>query len=86
MGAIPIVLKSELMPLYENMPVMVVSSWKEVTEENLEKFLKEKLRKFSKDQIPWRSKLWLRYWINEIMGVKQNYMNSYCENIKQEFT
>ena len=78
MGAVPIVLNSELAPLYEGMPVMVVSDWSEVTEERMLTFQNETLRTFSSDEISLRPKLWLRYWINEIMSVKQNYITNVC--------
>uniref|UniRef100_A0A914P7R9 Exostosin GT47 domain-containing protein n=1 Tax=Panagrolaimus davidi TaxID=227884 RepID=A0A914P7R9_9BILA len=78
MGAIPIVLKTELQPLYDQMSIMVVKDWKEVTEENMKKFASDNVNRFSKDGIPWRPKLWLRYWIKKIMNEKNNYIKNFC--------
>lgn len=78
MGAVPIVLnQSEFQSLFDDMPVMVVNDWKEVTEANLKDFENNKL-KFSKDGIPWRPKLWLRYWITKIMNEKINLVKQFC--------
>ena len=43
MGCYPIVLSSTLNPLYEDLPVVVVSNWNEITEE----FLKKKKEEFA---------------------------------------
>uniref|UniRef100_A0A914PU79 Exostosin GT47 domain-containing protein n=1 Tax=Panagrolaimus davidi TaxID=227884 RepID=A0A914PU79_9BILA len=78
MGAVPIVLKSELQPLYDEMPVMVVNDWKEVTEESMNKFSDEKIMKLDKDGVPLRPKLWLRYWINRISKFQSEFIKEFC--------
>uniref|UniRef100_A0AC35GXZ5 Exostosin GT47 domain-containing protein n=1 Tax=Panagrolaimus sp. PS1159 TaxID=55785 RepID=A0AC35GXZ5_9BILA len=79
-GSIPIVKESFLQPLYDKLPVMVVKNWSEVTEESLKRFQQENLNinNFSKDGLPWRPSIWLRYWIKEIVGTKLNYIKNYC--------
>uniref|UniRef100_A0AC35FHL1 Exostosin GT47 domain-containing protein n=1 Tax=Panagrolaimus sp. PS1159 TaxID=55785 RepID=A0AC35FHL1_9BILA len=79
-GSIPIVKRSYLMPLYDRLPVMVVKDWHEVTEESMKKFQLENLNPntFSKDGLPWRPSIWLRYWIKEIVGTKLNYIKNHC--------
>lgn len=64
MGAVPIVERSEFQSLYDNMPVMVVNKWTEVTRENLTKF--ESTLGLGPDGVPLRPKIWLRYWIEQI--------------------
>jgi hypothetical protein len=61
LGNIPIVKTSKLDPLYEELPVLIVSSWKDITE-NL---LKETIIKF-KDQKFNYNKLTLKYWMNRL--------------------
>uniref|UniRef100_A0AC35EYQ0 Exostosin GT47 domain-containing protein n=1 Tax=Panagrolaimus sp. PS1159 TaxID=55785 RepID=A0AC35EYQ0_9BILA len=78
MGAVPIVQKSELQPLYDDMPVMVVNDWTEVTKESMQAFQKNKLNRFDKDGVPVRPKLWLRYWVNYITKLKMKYMKDFC--------
>ena len=71
MGAVPIVLDSKLRLLYENMPVIVVKNWSDVTRESLTKF-RSKLN-MSADGVPWRPKIWLRYWIEEVYKIRSKY-------------
>ena len=63
LGNVPIVKTSKLDQLYEELPVLIVSSWKDITE-NL---LKETIIKF-KDQKFNYDKLTLKYWINKIVN------------------
>uniref|UniRef100_A0A914Q3P7 Exostosin GT47 domain-containing protein n=1 Tax=Panagrolaimus davidi TaxID=227884 RepID=A0A914Q3P7_9BILA len=77
MGAVPIVLnQSEFQSLFDDMPVMVVNDWTEVTEESMSQF--ELKMNFSKDGTPWRQKLWLRFWITKIMSEKNNLLKQFC--------
>uniref|UniRef100_A0A914P8P4 Exostosin GT47 domain-containing protein n=2 Tax=Panagrolaimus davidi TaxID=227884 RepID=A0A914P8P4_9BILA len=78
MGAVPIVLKSELQPLYDDMPVMVVNDWNEVTEESMKNFSRNKLTEFDKDGVPLRPKLWVRYWINRISNFRSKFIKDSC--------
>lgn len=61
MGCYPIVLSSTLDPLYEGLPVVVVCSWEEVTEE----FLQKKRGEFTKGKWNFR-KLYMPYWLKKI--------------------
>jgi hypothetical protein len=82
MGAVPIVLRTEILPLYEDMPIMIVDKWTEVTRESLRQFQLERLQNFSRDGLPWRPKIWLRYWINQIETVRSDYVVKYCNKSK----
>ena len=62
----PIVLGTTLNPLYEDLPVLVVNSWAEVTEE----FLKKKKEEF--DQREWSyEKAYSPYWLGKIGTLQQ---------------
>ena len=78
LGTIPIVLRNEIEPLYEGMPVMVVNNWTEITRSSLNEFQLTRLKNLSRDGIPWRPKLWLRYWLDEIENVRSDFMSKYC--------
>lgn len=66
MGCYPIVLQSTLNPLYEDLPVVVVSSWNEVTEE----FLQKKKEEFAKTS--WNyEKLYAPYWYEKVFAIQK---------------
>lgn len=66
MGCYPIVLSSTLNPLYEELPVVVVNSWEEVSEELLAK----KEEEFQKGN--WNSsKLYMPYWLEKVSRLQQ---------------
>ena len=58
LGCYPILHSSELDPMFRDLPVLIVKSWSEVTQERLDAFLKEQEGKSKK--IP--EKLTLKYW------------------------
>lgn len=64
-GSIPIVTKSTLDQLYEDLPVIIVDRWEEVTEE----FLHKKLEELRGKTYRW-DKLFLDFWIAKIEEVK----------------
>jgi len=66
-GSIPVVKKSTLDALYENLPVIIVNEWDEVTEEYLIKKYKEIIKKPFK-----KEKLFMDYWIEEIRRYKES--------------
>ncbi len=67
MGCYPIVLSSSLNPLYENLPIVIVSNWEEITEE----FLKEKQKEFQ--QKSWNfDKLYAPYWYQKVFTIQEN--------------
>ncbi len=64
-GSIPIVYSSTLNPLYEDLPVIIVTSWDEITEEFLEmKYQEIKAKKYNKE------KLFMNYWRDMIKEYK----------------
>ncbi len=67
LGSIPVVRSSTLDPLFEGLPVFVIENWQEITEELLEKEyleIKEKLNEYN------FGKLFMPYWISEILAFK----------------
>lgn len=74
MGAIPIIRRSEIQPMYDDMPIMVVNNWTDVTRQSLEAF-KSRLN-LSSDGVPWRPKIWARYWIERFENDRKNYFNN----------
>jgi hypothetical protein len=63
-GCIPIVKTSPLDSLYEDLPVLIVQNWYDISKELLEKTIEEfKNKKFNYD------KLLLKYWVDYINGV-----------------
>ncbi len=67
MGCYPIVLSSTLNPLYENLPVVVVSNWNEVTEE----FLQKKKEEFAIRAWDYQ-KLYAPYWYQKVFAIQQS--------------
>ena len=61
-GCIPIVPRSTLDPMFENLPVWLIDDWREVTDEEVEK----KYRFFQKNIWNWE-KIFVDGWIKEIM-------------------
>jgi len=65
-GSIPVVISSTLDPLYVGLPVIIVDSWEEVTEDFLErKYIEITNKQHNMD------KLYLGYWIDFINQIKQ---------------
>lgn len=71
MGCYPIVKRSFLNPLYENLPVVIVEDWEEVTME----FLNEKLMEFQDKEFAWE-KLYAPYWFDKIRDVQKKIRGS----------
>jgi hypothetical protein len=74
-GSYPVVLTSTLDPLFENLPVVIVKDWNEVTEAFLEKKYEELSHP---DQNYEWEKIYIPYWFNKI--------NSLREQARQEWT
>jgi hypothetical protein len=70
LGCIVIVKTSPLDPLYEELPVVIVKDWLEITVENLAKWLDQYQDAFSKPT--YRNKLTNAYWLNKIRSAAQN--------------
>jgi hypothetical protein len=66
MGCYPIVVSSTLNPLYEGLPVLIVSHWKEVTED----LLQQKQEEF-RDQSWNYEKLYAPYWYGKIFVIQK---------------
>jgi hypothetical protein len=60
LGCIPIVKTSPMDPLYDDLPVLIVKRWEDVTKEKLE----ETIRRFSQTEFA-LEKLTLKYWTDE---------------------
>lgn len=71
MGSYPIVKTSTLDPLFQNLPVVIVNDWFEITPE----FLEQKYEELSNKKYMWE-KLYLPYWLNEIREIQKPYVNS----------
>ncbi len=76
LGCIPIVKDSFLNPLFEGLPVVIVKSWNEITEENLRQWRDQYHDALTNPA--YREKLLLSYWMNKIRLVQENYINSDC--------
>lgn len=68
LGCIPIIKSSPLDPLYEDLPVIIVKDWNEVTSELLDKEYN-----YNMDIYP--EKMYLQYWINKIHFFKTDIVN-----------
>ncbi len=68
-GSIPIVTQSQLDPLFEGLPVLIVDRWDDVTQELLEEKYKEITSK-SYDL----SRLYMEYWIAKIDQVRERFL------------
>jgi hypothetical protein len=69
LGCIPVVKTSTLDELYDELPVVIVEDWNEVTEE----FLNQKYEEFQKKE--WNfHKLSIDYWFDKIASAKRNYL------------
>jgi len=72
MGAIPIVKTSDLDPLFEDLPILIINNWSQITPNYL-KFkyeeMKNKNYKMEKAYIP--------YWIDQIRRVKADYLQRF---------
>lgn len=67
LGSYPVVQTSTLNPLYEDLPVVVVNQWEEVTPEFLEK------KKIEFDQKIWNtSKLYAPYWFDKVKAIQMD--------------
>jgi len=77
MGCYPVVLSSTLDPLYQDLPVVIVNSWSEVTAE----FLEEKDRELSAKT--WnRDLLFAPHWFQRVKGIQFKVRHSVAESIR----
>ncbi len=72
LGSIPIVISSCLNPLYEDLPVLIVEDWSEITEE----FLLQKHKEIIAKEYD-LTKLYVEYWFAIIKKVQQDFLSQY---------
>lgn len=71
MGTIPIVKSSSLDPLFDDLPVLLVNDWNEITLDYLEeKYLEMRSKEYSME------KAYLQYWLDLIESVTDSYQLS----------
>lgn len=70
MGAIPVITHSPLDVLFQDLPVLIVNDWSEVTQE----LLVQKYEEMKDKEYAWE-KLYADYWISTIMAVKNEVGN-----------
>ena len=68
MGAVPIVKSSSLDPLFDDLPVLIVKDWTEITEE----FLNKKWEELSTKKYKFE-KMYIEYWFEKINKYKTHY-------------
>jgi hypothetical protein len=66
LGCYPIIQHSPLDPLFEDLPVVLINDWKEVTES----FLEEKRKIFDEKTWP-TEKLYAPYWFEKIRSIQK---------------
>tara|TARA_B110000259_G_scaffold187847_1_gene243627 strand:+ start:4092 stop:5777 length:1686 start_codon:yes stop_codon:yes gene_type:complete len=64
-GTIPIIIESSINELYRDLPVLIVNSWEEITEDLLEKKYVEIQNNIKNDKYNMK-KMYMNYWTNEI--------------------
>lgn len=74
MGCYPIVKSSFLNPLYEELPVVIVNNWTDVTQE----LLNAKFNEFQNKQFNW-DKLYAPYWFNKIQETQKKIRKNYSD-------
>lgn len=71
LGGIPIVKTSTLDSLYEDLPVLIVKDWNEVTEDFLnKKWIEMQGKKYKKE------KIYALYWLDQIKKCQQDFLQS----------
>lgn len=70
MGSYPVVISSTLDPLFSDLPVVIVKSWNDLTQD----FLEQKYSEFSQKKFNF-DKLYMPYWLKEIEKVQNNIRN-----------
>ncbi|MCX5922224.1 MAG: hypothetical protein NTX86_02760 [Candidatus Dependentiae bacterium] len=71
MGSIPVVKTSSLDPLYDDLPVVIVQEWEEVTEE----FLVQKYREISTRDFKMQ-KIYAQHWLYLIKECQKNFLHA----------
>jgi hypothetical protein len=72
LGSYPIVKSSFLNPLYEDLPVVIIDDWSQVTK----KFLDAKRKEFQGKEFTWE-KLFAPYWLDKIRDVQNKIRSQY---------
>ena len=71
-GSIPVVHRSPLDPVFDELPIVIVDNYKEVTEE----FLNQKYEKMKNEPYNLR-KLYMQYWVDKIYAVRDEFLATY---------
>ena len=70
MGSIPVIQHSFLDPLFEDLPVVLINNWQEVTYD----FLQKKYKELSEKTYNFE-KLYANYWVQKIKEMQAFYKN-----------
>jgi hypothetical protein len=76
LGCIPIIRSSGMNKLFDNLPVLIVNDWKELTQQKLD----DTVTKFKNNSFNY-DKLTLKYWTDKINSYKKN-IEPFTNNIK----
>ena len=71
-GSIPIVRTSQLDPLYEGLPVLIIDRWEDINEE----FLHKKYEEICGQQYDIK-RLYMEYWLSKIDAVRHDFLEHY---------
>lgn len=77
-GCIPIVISSSINELYEDLPILVVDKWSDITEKFLNRKYKE-ITKNKKQGLYNMDKLYMKYWIDKIENDNIDTENYYSQ-------
>ncbi len=68
-GSIPVVRRSQLDPLFEGLPVLIIDKWEEINEEFLEKkYIEIMSKKYD------LRRLYMEYWLAKITAVRETFL------------
>jgi hypothetical protein len=75
-GSIPIILSSHINKLYEDLPVLIIEKWSDISQELLDKTIEDFKNKYTTFKY---EKLTLKYWLNKINNHKNEQEENYCK-------
>jgi len=71
-GSIPIVKHSQLDPIYQGLPILIINDWHELTEE----FLHDKYEEIASKEYD-ISPLYITYWLKKMRAVRKEFLAAY---------
>ena len=77
-GTIPIVKKSLVDPLFEGLPVLIIDTWDDITEE----FLNKKYIEMTQKKYDLR-KLYIEYWFSKIIQIQEKFLTEQQAHTQQ---